>query len=101
MCESLNYPAKRQLLIKSIASAKNNTNSFYQKINSKLVKKVKSDKKGMYSVTLPMGYYSLFTKEEKGFYANLFDDAMNINPVQVRKGKWAKFEFVIDYQAVY
>jgi hypothetical protein len=74
---------------------------FYRKINSKLVKKVKSDKKGMYSVTLPMGYYSLFTKEEKGFYANLFDDAMNINPVQVHKGKWAKFEFVIDYQAVY
>ena len=39
---------------------------FYRKINSKLVKKVKSDKKGLFSVLLPPGYYSLFTKEEKG-----------------------------------
>lgn len=74
---------------------------FYRKINSKLVKKVKSDKKGLFSVLLPAGYYSLFAKEEKGFYANIFDDAMNINTVQVRKGKWEKFEFVIDYEAVY
>ena len=74
---------------------------FYQKVNSKLVRKVKTDKKGRFSVTLPVGYYSVFTKEEKGLYANLFDDAMNINPVQVQKRRWTKMNVVVDYQAVY
>jgi hypothetical protein len=98
-------PAVREIYIYELTSDKQTEaaeeGGFYRKINSKLVKKVKSDKKGTFSVLLPPGYYSLFSKEEKGFYANLFDDAMNINPMQVRKGKWDTFEFVIDYQAVY
>jgi hypothetical protein len=48
-----------------------------------------------------VGYYSVFTKEDKGLYANLFDDAMNINPVQVQRRRWTKIEVVVDYQAVY
>jgi hypothetical protein len=98
-------PVVREVYIYQLTNEKQTEPSeeagFYRKINAKLVKKVKSDKKGMFSVALPAGYYSLFVKEEKGFYANLFDDAMNINTVQVRKGKWEKFEFVIDYEAVY
>lgn len=74
---------------------------FYQKVNSKLVKKVKTNNKGQFSVSLPVGYYSVFTKEDKGLYANLFDDAMNINPVQVQRRRWTKIEVVVDYQAVY
>lgn len=98
-------PVVREIFIYELTSDKQTEpaeeGGFYRKINSKLVKKVKSDKKGLFSVLLPAGYYSLFAKEEKGFYANIFDDAMNINTVEVRKGKWEKFEFVIDYEAVY
>lgn len=98
-------PVVREIYIYELTSGKQTEAAeeagFYRKINSKLVKKVKSDKKGLFSVLLPPGYYSLFAKEEKGFYANLFDDAMNINPVQIRKGKWDTFELVIDYAAVY
>lgn len=98
-------PIVREIFIYELTSDKQTEAAeeagFYQKINSKLVKKVKSDKKGVFWVSLPAGYYSLFAKEEKGFYANLFDDSMNINTIQVRKGKWEKFEFVIDYKAVY
>ena len=98
-------PVVREIYIYELTSDKQTEaaeeGGFYRKINSKLVKKVKSDKKGLFSVLLPPGYYSLFVKEEKGFYANLFDDAMNINPVQIRKGKWDTFEFVIDYAAIY
>ncbi len=98
-------PVVREIYIYELTSDKQTEaaeeGGFYRKINSKFVKKVKSDKKGLFSVLLPPGYYSLFVKEEKGFYANLFDDAMNINPVQIRKGKWDTFEFVIDYAAVY
>jgi len=74
---------------------------FYQKINTRLVQKLKSNSKGKFSVRLPVGYYSVFVKEEKGFYANRFDDAMNINPVQISKGKWEKTELIIDYAATY
>ena len=98
-------PVVREIYIYQLTSEKQTVaaeeSGFYQKINSKFVKKVNSDKKGFFAVTLPVGYYSLFTKEEKGFYANLFDDAMNINPIQVRKGKWEKVEFMIDYAATY
>lgn len=74
---------------------------FYKQINSKFIKKVTSDKEGRFTVSLPAGYYSLFIKEEKGLYANLFDDAMNINPVHIQKGKWEKMDIIVDYAAVY
>ncbi|MFN8347664.1 MAG: carboxypeptidase regulatory-like domain-containing protein [Spirosomataceae bacterium] len=98
-------PVVREIYIYELTSQKQTESAeesgFYQKINSKLVKIVKSDKKGVFSAALPTGYYSLLVKEEKGLYANLFDDAMNLNPVQIRKGKWTKFDISIDYQAVY
>lgn len=74
---------------------------FYQKINAKLIKKVTSNRSGRFSVSLPKGYYSVFVKEDKGLYANRFDDAMNIQPVHVQKGKWEKIDIIIDYAAVY
>ncbi len=74
---------------------------FYQKINSKLIKKVTSDASGRFTVSLPEGYYSIFVKEDKGLYANLFDDTMNIHPVHVQKGKWEKMDIIVDYAAVY
>lgn len=74
---------------------------FYQKINSKLIKKVTSNASGRFAISLPEGYYSIFVKEDKGFYANLFDDAMNIHPVHVQKGKWEKEDIIVDYAAVY
>lgn len=98
-------PVVREIYIYELTSPKQTESAeetgFYKKINSPLVKIIKSDKKGVFSVALPAGYYSLFVKEEKGFYANLFDDAMNINPVQVRKGTWLHSDIIIDYQAVY
>ena len=98
-------PAVREVLIYALTNDKQvitgEEAGFYQQVNSKLVKKIKTDKKGRFSVTLPEGYYSVFTKEEKGLYANLFDDAMNINPIQVKKHRWTKIELVVDYQAVY
>ncbi len=98
-------PIAREILIYELTSS-NQTEpaddaGFYRKINSKFIQKITTNKAGRFKVTLPAGYYSLFTKEDKGLYANLFDDAMNINPVQVRKGKWEKIEIIIDYAAVY
>ncbi|MFN3378833.1 MAG: carboxypeptidase regulatory-like domain-containing protein, partial [Runella zeae] len=74
---------------------------FYKNIQTKLIKKVKSDKKGNFCVGLAPGYYSVFVKEDKGLYANLFDDAMNLNPIHISQGKWEKQDLEINYQAVY
>ncbi len=75
--------------------------NFYTEIKTKLVAKIKSDANGHFKVALPVGYYSLFVKEEKGLYANLFDDAMNINAVVVNKREWSKVELLVDYGATY
>ncbi|MFN4144923.1 MAG: carboxypeptidase regulatory-like domain-containing protein [Runella sp.] len=98
-------PAVREIYIHALTPERQTEQAeepgFYKKINTPLIKKLKSDKNGRFTVALPVGYYSIFTKEEKGFYANLFDDAMNINPVQVKRGKWSKAEVKIDYAAVF
>lgn len=75
--------------------------SFYTAINTRLVKEVKSDKKGAFKVKLPPGQYSLFVKKDDLFYANLFDDKNNIAPVTVIKGKYTIVEVKADYGAVY
>ena len=78
-----------------------NEQGFIETIQTKLVKKFKTDKQGNFKVSLPVGTYSIFTKEEKGLYANLFDGEMNIFPIQVKKGKYTKVNFEISYMAVF
>lgn len=74
---------------------------FHTNIKSKLVKQVTSDANGHFEVKLEPGKYSLFTKEEQGLYANLFDGENNIFPVEVNKGQVTKVEFTINYAATY
>ena len=78
-----------------------NTEGFYTKVNTRLIKKFTTDKRGRFKVSLPVGKYSLFTKEENGFYANLFDESMNIFPVQVKRGSYTNVSFEITYEAVF
>lgn len=74
---------------------------FYSKVNTRLVKKVKSDPDGKFCVSLPPGQYSVFVQEEKGLYANLFDGDNNIFPVNVEKNRQSTITFEITHQAVY
>ncbi|MBF9255499.1 carboxypeptidase regulatory-like domain-containing protein [Pontibacter sp. 172403-2] len=74
---------------------------FHTNIQTKLVTQVTTDAEGNFAVSLPPGKYSLFTKEENGLYANLFDGEMNIFPVEVQKGQVTNVEFVINYKASY
>jgi hypothetical protein len=98
-------PVAREVYIFELTNSKQaeatDDPTFYKNINTRLLRKVKSDPNGRFWVRLPAGYYSVFVKEPQGYYANLFDDAMNLNPVQVKRGKWTKTEVVIDYEAVY
>lgn len=74
---------------------------FHSNIQTKLVTQVVTDANGNFAVSLKPGKYSLFSKEEKGLYANLFDGDNNIFPVEVEEGKVTAVEFLINYNATY
>ncbi|QCR24261.1 carboxypeptidase-like regulatory domain-containing protein [Pontibacter sp. SGAir0037] len=74
---------------------------FYTSIQTNLVTQVVTDANGNFTVSLKPGRYSLFTKEEQGLYANLFDGENNIFPVEVKEEKITAVEFLINYKAIY
>lgn len=74
---------------------------FYSSIQTKLVKKVKTKKDGTFCVKLPVGTYSVFVKEGKGLWANIFDGQGIINPVTVVAKSCTPHTININYQAAY
>ena len=83
------------------SQAKTTDGVFHTNIQTNLVTKVVTDANGNFAVSLKPGKYSLFSKEEKGLFASIFDGQMNINPVEVQKGQVTNVEFLINYQASY
>ena len=77
------------------------TSSFYNTIKTKLLKTADSDEKGFFSVGLPEGNYSLFTRVDGKFYANSFDSRNNIAPVTVEKDKCSQVNITISAKASY
>ncbi|MGM9506122.1 hypothetical protein ACS5NO_00280 [Larkinella sp. GY13] len=97
-------PVVREVLIyelTKIDQTEATDDGFYTKINTRLIKKVKSDQDGKFCVSLPAGSYSVFVQEEKGLYANLSDGQNNIFPVTVAKNRRSTIAFDISYQAVF
>ena len=74
---------------------------FYKDIGSDLIKKINSDVNGNFQVSLAPGTYSIFTKEDMGYFANILDDENNIFPITVDSAKITKVSIVIDYKAAY
>ena len=74
---------------------------FYDSIKTKMIKKVKSDDSGRFSVKLVSGKYSVFIKEANGMFANTIDGAGNINPVTVSDDRVTEMNIRIDYKATY
>jgi hypothetical protein len=74
---------------------------FYTEIKTKLVRVVRTGTDGKVCVSLPTGEYSIFIKEDKGLYANIFDGENNISPVKVERYKIARTPIDISYQAVF
>ncbi|WP_458925574.1 hypothetical protein [Flavitalea antarctica] len=74
---------------------------FYKSIKSKLIKEVSTDEKGFFKVKLPPGKYSLFTKAEALYYANIYDQFNNIYPVEVQKKKMTDVVIKQDFNAAY
>ncbi|WP_114777501.1 carboxypeptidase regulatory-like domain-containing protein [Botryobacter ruber] len=95
---------QRQVFIYELTNASQVTTTegvFYSNIKTKQVAQVTTDANGNFSVSLKPGRYSIFTKEPKGLYANLFDGQNNIFPVEVKEGEVTEVEFLVNYDAVY
>ena len=63
------------------------TSPVYTAIGTKLVASVVTDSTGAFTLSLPPGSYSVFIKQGKQFFANLFDSQNNIALFAVEAGK--------------
>ena len=77
------------------------SDKFYETPITKLVELIQTNEEGAYKVKLKPGKYSLFVKIDSLYYSNVFDDKLNIHPVEVKKGKWSVDNLMVSYNAVY
>lgn len=100
---SPNQGAVREILVYEITNISDATQvgPFFRDIKSKLVATGQSKPDGTFKIKLPVGIYSVFTKEKNGLYANLFDGKGFINPVTIKEGQYAWRTITIDYEAAY
>ena len=97
-------PVRRTLYIYDLTNqreAVSRDGIFYSDLETRLIKKAKSDPSGNFSVSLPSGKYSVFVKEEQGLFANMLDGAGNINPVEVTEDSVTEMDIRVDYKAYY
>lgn len=70
-------------------------------VMEKAIAEVESDENGLFALALPPGKYSLFTVEENGLFANVFDGEGNAMPITVTENEWTSITIEINYKAVY
>lgn len=96
-------PVQREVYIYPLtktSQAERNEN-FYDNIQTELITKVMSDQNGIFKVSLEPGKYSVFVKEQKGLFANIFDGYGNIMPVEVYQDEVTQMTIEINYKAAY
>lgn len=100
---SPNQGAVRDVLIYELTNLSDATQvgPFFRDIKTRLVATITSKPDGTFKVKLPVGSYSVFTREKSGYYANLFDGKGYINPVIIKEGQYAWKTITIDYDAAY
>jgi hypothetical protein len=74
---------------------------FYKEIGSQPIAVTRSSDDGSFKVSLPAGRYSVFSKEERGFFANRYDGDGCINCIEVKSKAYTILTFTIDYDAAY
>jgi|SRR5882757_6971884 len=76
---------------------------YYKAIHTRMVQQIDTDDKGHFSVLLPTGHYSVFTKKGDLFYASRMDEKNNIAPVEVLPGEMTKVQCWVesDHKPVY
>lgn len=73
----------------------------YTNITTKKIAAIRTADNGEFKIALPEGVYSLFVKVEEGYFANLFDEKMNIHPITITKDQMTTTKVKVDYKATY
>jgi hypothetical protein len=97
-------PVQREICIYELTSFKQATvreDYFYHDLDTKLISTVLSNEEGKFIVALEPGKYSVFVKEEKGLFANRFDQSGYINPIEITSGELVAIRLRVDYKAAY
>ena len=68
------------------------TSPYCQAVHTRLIRQTNTDDKGNFSILLPPGTYSVFTKQGDLFYATRRDEKNNIAPVEVLPGKMTRVD---------
>jgi hypothetical protein len=76
-------------------------NGLIRNLAASPITEIETDEDGKYSLKLSPGSYSVFTVEEGGLFANIFDGQGNVQPVTVKEGQWTKLDIVINHKAVF
>lgn len=76
------------------------TSPLFSKINGRLITTVKTDSTGHYTVHVPPGKYSLFIKQDKGFFSNEIDDGY-LTPVDVHANQLAVKNINVTLQSTF
>lgn len=94
---------KREVLIYKVVTLEEvgERGPIFKSVPGEPVASVTADEQGKFSVGLPPGTYSLFTKEEEGLFANSFDGQGRVFAVDVIEGKYSNIKVVINYNAAY
>ncbi len=98
------YGVQRELHIYELTTTHQATMSpegFFSNIKTKLVTVVTTKADGSFKLRLPAGKYSVFVKEDKGLFANHFDENNAINLITVKEKQFTWLPISIDYQAAY
>ena len=74
---------------------------FFSGLPDEPILKISTDEDGHFKVNLPVGTYSIFSSEEGGLWANLFNGEGIINPVVVDKDAFTDYTMDINYKAAY
>ncbi|MBS7564303.1 carboxypeptidase regulatory-like domain-containing protein [Mucilaginibacter sp. Bleaf8] len=94
---------KREILIYRPTTSKGTSGQMplFSQINTKLVARTQSNASGYYQVKLPAGKYSVFIKEENGFFAAEADGEEHLNPVVIPAGHPLTKDFTITLHAAF
>lgn len=72
------------------------TSPWCEAVHTRLIRQVVTDDKGNFSIPLPPGRYSIFTKKGVLFYASRRDEHNNISPFNVLPGKMTRVDCSVE-----
>ncbi|GGZ35937.1 hypothetical protein GCM10007049_31520 [Echinicola pacifica] len=73
----------------------------FTEIETPMLAEIETEEDGSFAIGLPPGVYSLFTVEENGLFANIYDLDSYIQPVEVLADEWNDIQLLINYKAAY